>query len=168
MRQFTPHPDLVKAISSFGETPFRVTMLRDRYLELFSTNRTKNEVRRWAHSFMRTFVKHGLLIELNGTEYNVAHYMATEKLLGERGTEQSGSKDVSPLYNYASEIQKRLQARQKDILISLGATEELESLRKEFPEMASRIDSKLHDLREDNVRTLGKIKALETLLATHS
>lgn len=68
MRQFTPHADLVKAISSFGETPFRVTMLRDRYLELFSTNKTKNEVRRWAHSFMRTFVKHGLLIELTGNE----------------------------------------------------------------------------------------------------
>jgi len=51
MRQFTPHPGLIRAISSLNKSRFRVTELRDRYMSLYPDSQNKNEVRRWVHSF---------------------------------------------------------------------------------------------------------------------
>ncbi|APE04641.1 hypothetical protein BM528_01640 [Alteromonas sp. RW2A1] len=165
MRQFSPNPDLLQAISSFGKSPFRVTILRDRYIELYPTNKNKNDVRRWIYSYMRTFVKHEFLMDVTQKQDKAAHYQATEML---HDTVKPKSKENNHVryvefFNH-TEFQKRLSARQHDILISLGATEELESLKTEFPELAPRIDQQLDAFKDQNVRTLGKIKALEALL----
>ena len=156
MRQFTPHPGLIQAIVSLDSPRFRVTDIRDCYMTLYPGKQNKNDVRRWIHSFMRTFIKHGLLVDVTENEDKAAHYRQTNKL--------HSIVDSSASHN----IQKRLHARQHDILISLGVTEELESLKSEFPDMALRIDKKLNEFKDQNVRTLGKIKALELLLSATS
>ena len=165
MRQFTPHPGLIRAITSLNTSRFRVTELRDRYMALYPDSQNKNDVRRWVHSFMRTFVKHGFLVDVTQKQDKAAHYQATKKLHDtvKPNTETKSSFQNDKVSNH-TEIQKRLSARQHDILISLGATEELENLRKEFPELAPRIDQQLDAFKDQNVRTLGKIKALEALL----
>lgn len=168
MRQFTPHPNLVQAISSFDTQRFRVTEIRDRYMRLYPDTQNKNDVRRWVHSFMRTFIKHGLLIDVTENIDKAAHYRATDRLHALNNTQTDKKMDYEITLNSSyPEIQKRLVARQHDILISLGATEELESLKTEFPDMAARIDQQLSAFKDQNVRTLGKIKALESLLVQH-
>lgn len=165
MRQFTPHPGLIRAISSLNKSRFRVTELRDRYMALYPDSQNKNEVRRWVHSFMRTFVKHELLMDVTQKQDKAAHYQATEKLHDAVSPKSKGNNPAQhdEYFNH-TEIQKRLSARQHDILISLGATEELENLKTEFPALAPRIDQQLDAFKDQNVRTLGKIKALEALL----
>lgn len=165
MRQFTPHPGLIRAITSLNTSRFRVTELRDRYMALYPDSQNKNEVRRWVHSFMRTFVKHELLVDVTQKQDKAAHYQATKKLHDavKPNTKAKPPVQNDEVYNH-TEIQKRLAARQHDILISLGATEELENLRKEFPALAPRIDQQLDAFKDQNVRTLGKIKALEAIL----
>jgi len=114
---------------------------------------------------MRTFVKHELLMDVTQKQDKAAHYQANEKLhdaVKPKSIIDSPVQD-DEFFNH-TEIQNRLSARQHDILISLGATEELENLRKEFPELAPRIDQQLDAFKDQNVRTLGKIKALEALL----
>lgn len=169
MRQFTPHPGLIQAIVSLDSQRFRVTDIRDRYMTLYPGKQNKNDVRRWIHSFMRTFIKHGLLVDVTENEDKAAHYRQTNKL--HSIVDSSASHNINnqdTLEKNLTEIQKRLHSRQHDILISLGATEELESLKIEFPEMALRIDKKLNEFKDQNVRTLGKIKALELLLSATS
>ncbi|GAB2679400.1 hypothetical protein [Aliiglaciecola aliphaticivorans] len=165
MRQFTPHPGLIQAIVSLDSPRFRVTELRDRYMTLYPGKQNKNDIRRWVHSFMRTFIKHGLLHDVTEKNDKAAHYRATDILRSMVGSpiENNVNKQSNTMNNHP-DIQKRLNARQHDILISLGATEELESLRAEFPDMALRIDEQLRAFKDQNVRTLGKIKALESLL----
>lgn len=165
MRQFTPHPGLIQAIVSLDSPRFRVTELRDRYMTLYQGKQNKNDIRRWVHSFMRTFMKHGLLHDVTEKNDKAAHYRATDTLRSMVGSpiENNVNKQTKTMNNHPN-IQKRLNARQHDILISLGATEELESLRAEFPDMALRIDEQLRAFKDQNVRTLGKIKALESLL----
>jgi len=165
MRQFTPRPELLQAIRVFNTTPFRVTALRDKYAEMFSSDKDKSELRRWIHSFMRTLVKHGYLEEVEGNHYKAFHFRATSKTL--QSSDQNTAPTLVTSHNDAlfhTMIQKRLTSRQQDILISLGATEELENLKEEFPSMATQIDTQLSELKEQNVRNLGKIKALESLL----
>jgi len=169
MRQFTPHPSLIQTICSLDSPRFRVTDIRDRYMRLYPGKQNKNDVRRWIHSFMRTFIKHGLLIDVTEKEDKAAHYRLTDKLrsMVEPTINQTMSNQNNSMKNHP-EIQKRLNARQHDILISLRATEELESLKAEFPDMTSRIDEQLSVFKDQNVRTLGKIKALELLLSATS
>lgn len=168
MRQFTPHPGLIQAISTFDTQRFRVTEIRDRYMRLYSDTQNKNNVRRWVHSFMRTFIKHGLLIDVTENSDKAAHYRATDKFLAMNNSQNDEKMDdKTSLKSSHPMLQKRLLARQHDILISLGATEELESLKNEFPHMAERINQKLSAFKDQNVRTLGKIKALESLLVHH-
>ena len=59
---------------------FRVTEIRDRYMKLYPDTQNKNDVRRWVHSFMRTFIKHGLLIDVTENSDKAAHYRATVQL----------------------------------------------------------------------------------------
>ena len=73
MRQFTPHPGLIQAIVSLDSQRFRVTDIRDRYMTLYPGKQNKNDVRRWIHSFMRTFIKHGLLVDVTENEDKAAH-----------------------------------------------------------------------------------------------
>jgi hypothetical protein len=168
MRQFPPHSGLVQAISTFDTHRFRVTEIRDRYMKLYPDTQNKNDVRRWVHSFMRTFIKHGLLIDVTENSDKAAHYRATVQLRAINNPQTDKKMDDELLLNNNHPaIQKRLVARQHDILISLGATEELESLKTEFPDMAARIDQQLSAFKDQNVRTLGKIKALESLLVHH-
>jgi hypothetical protein len=134
-------------------------------MRLYPDKQNKNDVRRWIHSFIRTFIKHGLLIDVTENEDKAAHYRLTDKLrsMVEPTIKQNMSNQNNSMKNHPK-IQKRLNARQHDILISLGATEELESLKAEFPDMTSRKDEQLSVFKDQNVRTLGKIKALESLL----
>ena len=45
MRQFTPHPGLIRAITSLNTSRFRVTELRDRYMALYPDSQNKLELK---------------------------------------------------------------------------------------------------------------------------
>lgn len=164
MRKFNPNLNVIEAINSFDGNTFRVTELRDAYAQLFKPTKSKSDLRRWCHGLMRTYVKNDLLEQVKVDDSSVMRYRATDCIdevvsNNSRTAEQSDFTDSINLV-----IRDRLKQRESEILQSLGATEEIKELKTSLPEISDQLDAELSKLQEMNMRTLGKIEALERLL----
>ena len=92
-------------------------------------------------------------------------YKATDKINNIlSGSQKVTSQQDGEFCSFERDIQERVRKREREILLSLGATEELEELKDIYPERSLLIDATLRKLKEKNVRTLGKIEGLELLL----
>jgi hypothetical protein len=92
-------------------------------------------------------------------------YKATLKLSEMlNGVQTENNQYADELGSFESQLQDRIRKREREILLSLGATEELEELKGIYPGRSPLIDETLRKLKEKNVRILGKIEGLELLL----
>mgnify|MGYP001460314185 CR=1 FL=1 len=165
MSKYISESQLLRAIESYGGNGFRVSELRDYLTETFPTSIDKNSLRRMLYGRCKSLVTRGLLIIDVCGKSKKRIYKATDKINNIlSGSQKVTSQQDGEFCSFERDIQERVRKREREILLSLGATEELEELKDIYPERSLLIDATLRKLKEKNVRTLGKIEGLELLL----
>jgi len=166
MSKYISESQLLKAVESYQGNGFRVLELRDRLAEECPSNVDKNSLRRMLYGRCESLVTRGLLSIDESSKSKKRIYKATFRLSEMLNDVQTESNQYAEeLGSFESQLQDRIRKREREILLSLGATEELEELKGIYPERSPLIDETLRKLKEKNVRILGKIEGLELLLA---
>ena len=165
MRQFKPNPTIVNTINKLDNHPFRITQLRDMFIQLNETGKSHSELRRWLHGSMPSFVKHGLLKKVRIEGGSATHYQPTSNfshLVRSTAADKSIlTKDKTSIY-----LKKRLHKWQNEILVILGAIEEIEEIKKERDDIADKLTEKYDAFIDKSKRIYGKIQLLEEMIQT--
>ena len=87
------------------------------------------------------------------------------------GAEQSNSESndtyADKKINVLEALKARLRDRKLEMLSSSGETKEYEELCKLFPDMRTQLQTKFNLAKEKNIEYVGRVKALELLIAEH-
>lgn len=159
---------------------FTVTELRDACLSHPACEEQDPiEVRRIGYTQVLRLLKLGLLEKLEAdhpyqtryrklpTFHQVAFYNKTsgspklDSAQHETFTPTSNSKEVAE----HSKLSTKLQQYRAQLLTSIGESEEYQHLLAEFPEYQQVIQEKYEHARDESTRLLGKLKAVEELVA---
>jgi len=155
---------------------FTAIEIRTAYLVLNQQSRLDNaEARRFVYAELVKLVKKGWLKKILSKKRGITSYVKTDLFNLRPITHkqhsliltESKKSDVSEksTEKVSSDLLCRLQDYKNDLLEGLGGAEEYRSLRLEFPEMHENLQPEYNSIREGNSRLLGKIKAIETLIA---
>ena len=155
---------------------FTAIEIRTAYLVLNQQSPLDNaEARRFVYAELVKLVKKGWLKKIVSKKRGITSYVKTDLFNLSPTTHKQHSiisiesKKLDVLEKSTSKVSTdlmcRLQDYKNDLLEGLGEAEEYRSLRLEFPEMHENLQLKYNSIREGNSRLLGKIKAIETILA---
>lgn len=155
---------------------FSVIEIRTAYLLLQDNEElTSTEARKVVYSELVKLVKKGWLKKQISKKKKIAFYKKTE-LFDLDYLEfansisfipQEQKPEVISLSNESiNELTARLHDHKTDLIEGLGEVEEYRTIRNEFPDLHHELSVHYQRAREINSRTLGKIKAIETLINT--
>ncbi|MDG9669589.1 hypothetical protein ONV78_17765 [Hahella sp. CR1] len=172
--------DIADVLCDPGFDRFTVTELRNAYWEKSSVlNLSKIEARRTVYRQILRLLKHGLLEKISSSENCREHRYQKTEHFRELAIEKKVplSVNVTDSQDYAEstsssandslkqQLLDRLQGYRVDLLTSLGESEEYEALYEAFPELKSELQSRYDSVRDQSSKILGKVKALEALIA---
>jgi hypothetical protein len=175
-------PELLHALNEIHGESFTVAELTTHYLEHpESLHKGKKPARQFIYRNMVRMMKSGLMEKLPD-DGGWPKYRLTQKFRspqpGTRSKESSltpSSQTIAvvktqsaPPAKPVAVLRERLSKHRSDMLCALGEAEEYESLCKELPEFSEEAQSLYSEARERSALLLGKIKALESLLSSHS
>lgn len=175
-------PELLHALNEIQGESFTVAELTTHYLEHpESLHKSKKPARQFIYRNMVRMMKSGLMEKLPD-DGGWPKYRLTQKFRspqpGTRSKESSSTPSSqtvavdktqpAPPGKPVAALRERLSKHRSDMLCALGEVEEYESLCKELPEFSEEAQSLYSEARERSALLLGKIKALESLLSSHS
>lgn len=167
---YVPNDTLLSFLKAQGKKTFKVTTIRDLFIDSPYEERDANELRRWVNGQFKTLTKHGY-IQIASQSGVRTDFRITAKLTEEK---QDNAKSTAALV-VASEqpdiltiLNKRLRNSKIEMLTSSGETKEYEELSKLFPNMRIQLQEKFNVAKELNIEHLGRVKALELLIAEYS
>ncbi len=175
-------PELLHAFNEIQGESFTVAELTTHYLEHpESLHKGKKPARQFIYRNMVRMMKAGLMEKLPD-DGGWPRYRLTQKFRSHRpgATKKEASTSIpsepvpsvkpppAPPGKPVAALRERLSKHRSDMLCALGEAEEYESLCKELPELSEEAQSLYSEARERSALLLGKIKALESLLSTHS
>lgn len=167
---YTPNDKLISVLKSQGRNTFRVTTIRDLFSQSNSDGRSGNELRRWVNGQFRTLLKHGYIRIASSSgvrkEYkNTASILGTQQQASIAGHSSEGEAMSQEVLGV---LKTRLRECKLEMITCSGETKEYEELSRLFPEMRDALQRKFNSAKEKNIEYMGRMKALELLIAESS
>lgn len=154
------HDELMMALESFEEV-FSVSDTRDKMLSASkSFSMDSATLRRWIYSKFITLERQGLIVEIHNDASKSKQYCLSSQTSLQRN-------NVSETLDKA--LFKQLKARAAEyrlqLNIQMGQVDEYAQLRKQMPDLKGQLSKKERELADQNSQLLGRLKAVESLLA---
>jgi hypothetical protein len=166
---YIPNNTLISILKGQGDRSFRVTTIRDLFAKENNEERDSNEIRRWVNGQFKTLAKHGY-IKIVSQDGVRTDYQITTKISGvvQCGTAPADIFDnKTPNLNVLNALKNRLRNCKMEMLTSSGETKEYEELSELFPQMRAQLQDKFNLAKEKNIEYMGRVNALELLIAEH-
>lgn len=174
-------PALLQAFIELKEEQFTVAELTQCYLSQRECgHKDKKSARQFVYRNMQRMMEVKCMRKLN-VDGGWPRYEISEKfqltatsVAGEcqpsSDTRKTSQKDVNiDSTDYPAKLlRERLSRHRSDMLCALGEAEEYETLCHDIPELCQEAQALYNDARERSTLLLGKIKALECILSSHS
>ena len=171
MKKATIHPALIAPLHSCHPEGFTVLEFRDAYLTLNKDNpRNKIDARRFVYSHILQLVKRGLLEKHQPSSQSKPVYQITEKgtrALRDKGNLDTPSTNLDHQERVRRNLHEKLHHYKREMLSSIGETEEYDAICKELPHMKIHVQGLYDQARDRCTKTLGRVKALEAIIAQH-
>jgi hypothetical protein len=155
---YNPDKKLLNLLREKSNSPYTVIEVRNAYFDGYSPKESKTELRTWVYGQLRTLIKHGYIRILNDVRGRNRTYMNTDKLVGTK------NKLVEENTSIISVLKNRLENTKMELLTCLGETEEYEALSTLYPDIKKQLQSKFNQAKESNIKLVGKVRALESLM----
>lgn len=157
---------VAEIISAPNFDHFSALEVRSAYLTLNSDKTIKpSDARRFVYSELVKLVKHGWLRKIVSKKKEITSFVKTElfdaSMLVKLPTASPGATQNTS--RVSAELKKRLNTYKNELLIGIGEIDEYEKLCEIFPELKEELLAKYENVREQNSKLLGSIKAIEEL-----
>ncbi|MBN8431446.1 hypothetical protein JF535_11340 [Microbulbifer salipaludis] len=172
MKPLKVKPELASLLKSGQFETFSVPRIRDAYQSLTGTgDKPKKVVSQLVKRHLRKLEECGVLRRRNTDRLHPIEY----QLVDVSRLHRSGTVDLelSAVAEVGSEpfpaeviqgLKAKLNKYRTEMLSAMGALEEYEAIVQASPYLKNTIQSKYDQTREDYAKTLGKVKALESLI----
>lgn len=175
MKEISLKSSLVEVLRGFGKTSFTVDELTQTYLSHPSSLQTsKKAARQYVYRNMQRLMKSGYM-ERVMTDGRWPHYFTSPlfvDLINESSTPNtndvelpSGEEPIALKSDLLAGLRERLKVHQAEVLTAMGEMEEYDLICKEMPDLREITQPRYNESRERCSRLLGRVKALESLLA---
>lgn len=174
MQPLRLQPALARALQQLHQSPFTVALLTQTYLEQPNqAHSSPKAARQFVYRNMLRLLRVGWLEKMPAKRKGWPHYRTTDSFISSLPphlqnitTEQSPTRSsVSTTPPAVSVLQKRLSQHKSDMLCAMGEAEEYSALCEEHPELRTQAQALYNQARDRSALLLGKVKALESLLA---
>lgn len=158
---FTKHPEI------------KVTSIRDQILSTTDAAEDPNILRRWVAGQCETFVRRGWLTKHAVSNSKKKHYFALTQKFREfyeqsnvgAKTDDIPAKNERRRENTLKQIEDELNQCRRTVVSQLSEIAEYERIRESYPELSGLATSQFAEVLDENYRLLGRVKALENVLA---
>lgn len=170
-------PPLLNALKTLKQQDFTVATLVEVYLaQPDSIHTDKKPAWQFVYRNMQRLMRAGVMMK-DESQPGWPLYTVTVDL--DHGVRQvAATKPAKPVIDSAQKtqsrntsaldaLQERLGQYQSDMLCAMGEAEEYRQVSEQWPELLNNASSLYHDSRERSAILLGKIRALETVIARH-
>ena len=175
MRKIKIKPELLALLTSGKFDHFNSQDLIDAYKDLPSSNElSQRQVQQFIFRNLDRFIWAGLAARKDKDKSKHGEYRLTEKFTPEHydigtphckdtpvKTAASSEPKVDPLLK----LKEQLSAHKLELLTTIAETEEYEALCQQLPSRQSEIQELYNDARNRYSKTLGKVKAIESLIS---
>ena len=169
-------PEFLAALEQLKLETFTVHELTEIYLNAFPREHSSHKsARQFVYRNMQRMMKAGLMAR-NAIDGGWPKYSLTSSVKHELieppslEVEQSTKEDIPSSFNTQSilQLKERLHRHRSDMLSAIGEAEEYDELCLAHPNLKGEAQSLYNKARERSALLLGKVKALETLLASET
>jgi len=147
---------------------FTTSDVRSAYLALKSdSSLVPTAVRRSIYAELIKLVKKGWLKKMVSNKKGFTRFNKTESFNVEVITQLASAIPIGTTEKADDKhalLLSKLNHYKAELLLNLGETEAYKELYDEFPELVTEIQYKYNEARDNNTKTLGKIKAIESLI----
>ncbi|MFV8781911.1 hypothetical protein ACNKU7_05760 [Microbulbifer sp. SA54] len=172
MKALKVKPEIVSLLRSGRFETFSVPRFRDAYQELVGdTSKPKKVVSQLVKRHLRKLEECGAVERINtGKPYPIEYCIKDRSRLESLTNTRTGT-DGAPIAAAESlsaevvrTLRQKLNKYRTDMLSATGALEEYEAIVQAEPILKSRIQGQYDKTREEYAKTLGKVRALESLI----
>lgn len=123
-------------------------------------------IRRKLYAELLKLVNKGWLRKRSSSNKKGTRFVKTELFDVQKLIEYiaDSSQQVTLCNDIKQSLTTKLNHYKAELLLNLGETEAYKELYDEFPELVTEIQYKYNEARDNNTKTLGKIKAIESLI----
>lgn len=173
MRAIRVQPALLRALLQLHKEPFSVASLTQAYqTQENHPHSSYKAARQFVYRNMLRLMSAGWLEKL-ANQKGWPQYRTTETFISSlpsnllnTTTEQSPTRSaVSAIPPAVNVLQRRLSQHKSEMLCAMGEAEEYSELCEEHPELRTQAQALYNQARDRSALLLGKVKALESLLA---
>jgi len=161
--------EVIAALQRFQTTTFSVAELTDAYMAgPNSIHESKKAARQFVYRNMLRLLNAGALERVpNGKRWPV--YRLTKVFLAKvdafTSSEQVTESQVRSDVRIGEKLRERLNLHKLEMLTAMGEAEEYNAICKEWPELQPDVQERYNQARDRCSKILGRVKALENLLA---
>ena len=173
---------LTKILEDETFDKFTVVKLRDEYLQHSQVPLCSNEARKYVYKHIVRLVKFGVLIKSGKKNSHKIIYKKTDlfnevNFISEASQAPPKASDKKPLLisnenklenSSVEKLEETLKEYKVDMMSAIGESEEYIRLLDSVPEMKEQLREKYHLARDKSSKLLGKIKAIQTIIAIQS
>lgn len=164
---YVPNEDIMSVLKAQISKPFTVVDIRNGLLKHRIKSGCPNALRRWVNGQFQTLVKHKYIEVIEGKAKKKLFQNTNLTLTFEKDIEQHvssvGSERVADSTTEA--LRRRLKECKLELLSFIGETKEYEELSRQYPNIRERLQTRFNLAQEKNIEYVGRVKALESLLA---
>jgi hypothetical protein len=153
---------------------FSATEIRTAYIILKNDpSMNKNDARRYIYTELIKLVKRGWLKKSISKKKENTSFIKTElfdptviTVNSDIYVENNKGVDLAETSSLSETLAKRLSHYKNELLTGLGEADEYKRICEQFPKLQSQLQPKYNEVRENNSKLLGSIKAIENLRQT--
>lgn len=156
-------PGLLALLQSYATTPFTTAELLGAYRALPGTEtRSAKNTRQFVQRNVARLTAKGVLRRLDDNPEGEANYQWAGPTTDHDGAPNAASAELTHT------LQDKLRHYRVELLTALGETEEYDALCAELPHLRDNVQALYNEARDRSSKILGRVRALESLLAAHS
>lgn len=174
MQPLRIQPALLRALQLLRQAPFTVALLTQTYQKQENqAHSSPKAARQFIYRNMLRLLRDGWLEKLPAKGKGWPQYRTTDSFINslpphllniitDPSPKRSAVSATPPAVNL---LQRRLSQHKSDMLCAMGEAEEYSALCEEHPELRTQAQALYNQARDRSALLLGKVKALESLLA---
>lgn len=163
---------LFEILNDLRSTAITVRRVRDEILaRTIDGDRDRSSVRRWVNGKLETMMRNGLVAKCREPGSTKAHfeilpvfddhYAHQQKL---KALDCNNEGRIIPNTSF-EQLEQELNQYRRTIISQMCEIEEYQRIKSNFPHLEEVVTSQFNEVLEENYRLLGKVKALENVLA---
>jgi hypothetical protein len=162
---YKPNAQLLEILKQQEQSEFTVTDIRDVVVTCIDKKTDMSDARRWVNGQFKTLVKHEFLSVASKSGIRTT-FKNTDKIFNDVGVVESSHTESKVLTkNQLKILELRLREYKFEMLISSAEIKEFEDLSKLWPDQRDHLQSKFNTSKEKNIEFLGRVSAIESLIA---